>query len=1173
MKRWIPIFGLFLLGAILLPAEALAQGVTTATVRGQVVDRDGQPLPGANVISIHQPSGTKYGASTDANGRFTIPNVRVGGPYQITASFVGYQSQREAGLRLELGETRRLQFTLREQTAELSGVEVIAERGAVFDQERTGISNNISEEEIDAAPTLDRSIADFARLTPQAYVANDDDDGAAISIAGQNNRYNSIFIDGAVSNDVFGLAATGTDGGQAGATPISIGAIEQFEVDISPFDVTQSFFAGGAINAVTRSGTNEYRGSFFYERRGDEVGGIGFAESLPGEEAFPEFSDDRYIVNVSGPIIKDKLFFFANADIRRSSSPQPFADGGFSGYRGANINSQSDVDEFVSFVEETLDFNPGSFQGNASTVDSDKFFGKLDWNINENHRLSARYNYSQTDNIDAFGSDNNSLNFSSRFEVFPNTTQVGALELNSTFGNRFANKLILSYKNVEDDRGTNVSTPFPTINVDDGPAEIQFGAEPFSTTNLLEQEVFTLTNNFNVYLGDHTLTVGTHNEFYDLNNKFAPFNFGWYFYNSVEDFRQSACAATENPGSISGCSQFGPNPDPANVFVLRGFSLRADDPNTPEFEENIGDNADITGQFNSIIVGGYIQDEWQVSDRLRVTAGLRIDVPKVLDDPPFADPSEAVVPDDPAINPLNSTIPAISRYYRMDGVAPGQVPDANLHWAPRLGFNFDAFGDQRTQVRGGLGVYTSRQPFVWFGGMFLNNGTNTGEVGSFGPNPLRPDPSNGLTVADTDGRDPSSLIPAGRLEMFQQDYLLPRFLRYALGVDQQLPLGFVGTLEGQYTNTLQNITVTNVNLLPANESLDGPDNRPIWAPDQYDRASVAQFSDGQFIDGRYSNIHRVGNTSRGYSYDITARLRKVFEEVGGLRNAIATDVSYTWGESWVVNDATSSQLNSIWDGVEHVNGANNLGLSRSDFSIGHRVLARVNYRQQFGSNFAANLSVIYNGESGRPFSYVIDNSDEMVRENGDTNSLVYVPRNASALTFQDTEIDGLTVTAAQQAAAFEQFISENEYLDQRRGGYAERNADRTPWEGVVDLNLRFEFFGDLIGGRQQKLEVIANIFNFSSMLGEIVGQDSWGDRFAGNSQFRPIQFEGFADEDGGDFTPVYTAEIVEVTDVNGDGTADRFDGAISQDDINSRIITGSTYSSQWQLKLGVRLGF
>jgi hypothetical protein len=1163
------------LAALLWPASAAAQGVTTATIRGVVKDSTGATLPGANVVAVHQPSGSQYGTSTNNEGRYTLANVRVGGPYVIEASFVGYRTKRETGINLSLGESRTVSFTLQEDVEQLGEVEVVARRGGVFDRERTGVSTTITEEEIDNTPNLDRSIADFARLTPQAYVENDDDDGAAISIAGQNNRYNSFFIDGAVANDVFGLSAQGVDGGQTGATPISIEAIEQFEINISPFDVTQSFFGGGAINAITKSGTNQYEGLLIYERRDDA-----FTQDLPGGD-FPAFSNNRYIANFSGPIIKDKLFFFVNAEILRSESPLPF-EGGFEEFNGNNLTSNAAVQDFRNFVDATLGFDPGSFRGNASTLDSDKFLAKLDWNITPTQRLSARYSYTGSENVDAFNSNSFNLNFNGRNEVFPNDTHIAAIELNSAFSNRFANKLIASYKSVVDDRDTNFDRPVPTFDIDDGGATLRAGSEPFSTVNRLEQDVFTLTNNLNVFLGNHTLTVGTHNEFYSLGNAFIPRNFGDYDFDSFEGFQVAACLAADNPDERAECQALDEDPgtpgfqftvppegdEDRNDFLVdfeRSFSLQDDDPTTPEFESVAGDATNAIGAFDALLTGFYLQDEWQATERLRLTAGLRVNFPFILDDPRFAD------------DVFSATLSDIAPYYDFNGARPGDVPNPTPHWEPRFGFNYDVFGDQRTQVRGGVGVFTSRQPFVWQGGMFLNNGVNAGEIDvndvPITELPIRTNPDNFLLPADVPGADLEDNIPSGRLEIFEEDYKLPRFLRYALGVDQELPGGIIATLEGQYTNTLQNILVTNINLLPPNETLDGPDERPIWALDEYDNASVGSNSNRQRIDGRYSNIHRVGNTDRGYSYDVTARLRSTFDEVFGSGSALNTSLSYTYGDARVVNDGTSSQINSIWDGVEHVNGANNLDLSRSDFSLGHRVLAQATYRQVFGKNFAGTFTLLYIGESGRPFSFVIDDSDDMVRELGDPNSLLYVPRTASELTFEETRVQGVTVTPAQQAAALDQFISENDYLSRRRGQYAERNGDRTPWEGVVDLNTEFQVFGDLIG-RQQSLAITLDIFNFSSLLGDIVGQDHWGERFIGFSQFRPIEFQRFVDPDSGDYTPVYEADqVVDVVDTDGDGEPDTFNGAISQDEVFNRLVTGSTFSSQWQLRLGVKYRF
>ena len=1180
MRRWATIPILLLAALIFAPTVTHAQGVTSATIRGTVVDENDEPIPGANIVAVHEPSGSRYGTATNQNGSFTVANVRVGGPYTITVSFVGYQSRRETGVQLSLGETREFDFQLQEQTAEMDEVEVVAEEGAVFSEQRRGISTSISEQEVENTPTIDRSIADFARLTPQAAIGNDNDDGSTISIAGQNNRYNSVFIDGAVSNDVFGLSGTGLDGGQAGSSPISLDAIEQFNIEVSPFDVTQSYFGGGAINAVTRSGTNQFQGSFAFQYRDQNL-----AQDLPGAP-FPDFSNERYVGRLGGPIIEDKLFFFVNFDLKRESSPQPFEGGGFDGFRGNVISgdgAQQNFNDLLGFVQQASggQFNPGNYSvfGQATTVDSDKFFGKLDWNISQDHRLSARYNYSETTNIDAFGGDPETISLSSRNEVFPNTTQIGALELNSTFGNRFANKLIFTYKNVEDNRNTNLNQPFPTIDIDDGQGTIEIGGEPFSTVNFLKQEVFTLTNDFDIFLGDHTVTVGTHNELYDLTNKFVPFNYGWYIFpdqdddgSGIDEFVETVCASAGGgngvPGDFSGTEAFPcpSNPELQNTVFARGFSL---------VDNQIGDATRAEGAFRALNTSLYVQDEWSVSDRLTVTGGLRVDVPIYLDDPAYANPELERVPDDPQLNPRNTTMPAVDQFYDLNGARPGETPDPNLHWAPRFGFNYDAFGDQSTQIRGGTGVFTSRQPFVWPGGMYLNNGTNTGTIDfQFGDQfPFRPNPNNGLTVADISDRTPQDLIPSGRLEMFEEDYLNPRFWRSSLGVDQELPGGFIGTLEAQYTNTLKNVLVKNINLRPANERLDGPDNRPIWAPSEYGRGESEYSEAGdQRIDTRYSSIQRVGNTDRGYAYTLTARLRNTFEGVTTDNSTLSVDASYNYNDSYSVNDGLSSQVVSLWNGIEHVNGANNIGLARSDFSTGHRILGRLTYQQQFLDNIAATVSLIYEGQSGPPVSYVIDNSAQMVREQGESRSLFYVPRTASALTFSPTEVQGLEITPEQQAAAVEEFIQGNDYLSQRRGDYTERNGDRTPWESVVDLNIQVEVFQELLG-RRQSVELTADIFNFSSLVGDLVGQDQWGERFFGAGAVNLTRFQEFENPDDGNYTPEYTAQIIDVADTDGDGTADEFRGAIGQNEVFNEIRTGSTYSSQWQMQLGVRYTF
>ncbi len=430
--------------------------------------------------------------------------------------------------------------------------------------------------------------------------------------------------------------------------------------------------------------------------------------------------------------------------------------------------------------------------------------------------------------------------------------------------------------------------------------------------------------------------------------------------------------------------------------------------------------------------------------------------------------------------------------------------------------------------------------------MYLNNGANTGILAEFGPNEFRPNVENGLTLVDY-GRSPEDLIPSGRLEIFEEDFKYPRVFRTGFGIDRELSYGFTGTLEAQFTKNMDNILVTNINLRPANETLDGPDNRPIYAygfetsdPNVIDQSAT-------LIDDRYQNIHRVGNTSKGYSYDISATLSKQFD------SDLFTSISYTYGDSYTINDGTSSQINSIWDGMEHVNGANNLELSRSDFSLGHRVIANLNYRKEFFNHLATSISIFMDASSGRPFSYTIAGSEDMIGENGGNTALMYIPENAADLAYVGTPSE-----QAAQAEELEAFISSSDYLNSRRGKYAERNGVRGPFEVVLDLKVKQEVFADLLN-RQQKVELTFDVFNFTNLLGEIVGAN-WGKRYTIGGSRSVLRFEEFQDASNGDFTPVYSVTIPE--EVN------------SQEELYNRNIQDSgTYSSRWLAQIGLRYSF
>lgn len=588
-----------------------------------------------------------------------------------------------------------------------------------------------------------------------------------------------------------------------------------------------------------------------------------------------------------------------------------------------------------------------------------------------------------------------------------------------------------------------------------------------------------------------------------------------------------------------------------NPLLLRAYSLADDNPNTGAFEEVVGDGSNAAASFQALKLGFYAQDEWQVNDRLDLTFGVRLDVPTILDDPAAAPDANTCTlvntfqsPDCASVDGLVS---ALGSTHDLRGAQAGEAPNPQFNFSPRIGFNLDVFGDQQTKVRGGVAVLNGRIPYVWPGSQYQNNGVTTGfYVGTptFEPN-VNEQPNYGAT------------IPNGSLHVFSDDFTFPRVLRTSLGIDQQLPGGFVGSLEGQYTNSLQNVKVENVNLRPPNASLDGPgDNRPIWAYGENGTIDTGAST----LDQRYDDVLLVSNTDRGYSYNVTAELTKQAFRVtdGGTLQASA---SYTYGDSYTVNDRNEDTLGSLWDSAENVYGTNQPGLARSDFSLGNRIQLSANYRQELSENFALNASVYYTGVSGRPFSYTIANSEDLTGTASGDNALFYVPESVGDLNLAPiTDGDGSVVrSVAQQRRDLSRFIDNVQSLSDARGLYSERNGDRTPFEGVVDLKFSLEVFGDLVG-QQQKLIVDANVFNFSSLLGDIFNTD-WGERYSVNTRFAPVRFEGFEDAENGNYTPIYQSNL-------GTNNVVR-----DKEDIFDLRTTGTTYSSLYQIQLGVRYQF
>ncbi|MCX6270171.1 MAG: TonB-dependent receptor, partial [Bacteroidetes bacterium] len=780
--------------------------VTTSGITGIVMGSNKETLPGASVMAIHQPTGTNYQTTTDIQGYYHLPNVIVGGPYKLTISFIGYETCQKTDIYLNLGQTSTYHVTLNEKAAALKGIEIIARKYDMFDGNRTGAETYIGTNAIKTLPTIDRSLNDLFRLTPQASIV-----GGGVTIAGVNNRYNSIFVDGAVNNDVFGLSSSGTNGGQLGITPFSTDAIDEFQVAVAPYDVKLSGFAGAGINAVTRRGTNEIKGSAYYFMRNENLTGKkpSGVDSLR-KKADP-FTAQTYGLSLGGPIIRDKFFFFINAEQQRDEIPTSYS---LADYQG---NSKNHPDSLTLLEDKirSYGYEPGKYVNPSQTTKSDKFLIRLDYNLGKKHRLTLRHSYTKGVSVYPYEvSGPVQLVYNANWINFTSVTNSTAFEVNSMFSNRYSNNFIIGYTSVHDDRDPNGAN-FPYVKITDGAGKyIIFGSERYSSANDLKQNILTITDNVEINQGKHTITIGTHNEFYKMYNLFIRESFGRYNFANISQFINGLDKATYS----------------------HSYSL---------VDNVTGDGSKAAADFNAMQLGIYVQDEWKVTRKLSFTGGIRFDIPMFRDNPI-------------EIPQFDTTLAKMEEAgYDLKGAKSGSMPASQPMVSPRIGFNYDPYGNQKTQVRGGVGIFTSRIPFVWPAGAYSNNGMIIGGLSitrdtvAFNPNP------DTQYTAESIGLITKK--PSGEINLFARDFKYPQVFRASLAVDQKLPWwGLIGSTEIIYTKTLNNIILYNLNIRPSTVNLSGgQDTRPIYGSG----GSV------NLIEPRYSGVYLIDNTSNGRGYN------------------------------------------------------------------------------------------------------------------------------------------------------------------------------------------------------------------------------------------------------------------------------------------------------------------
>jgi hypothetical protein len=1032
MKKLLLNLSLTILLAAALVSNAFSQ-VTTSGLKGRIVDEKKEALAGASIVAIHLPSGTQYGVLANEDGRFTISNMRVGGPYQVTISFVGYNQQVYNDINLSLGNVTDMALTLSPSVTSLNEVVVSAGKGNIINSDRTGASINISNETVNSVPTISRGMRDFTKISPLANTS-----GSGTSFAGANNRYNQFSIDGLVNNDVFGLTSSGTNGGQAGIEPISLDAIEEFQINIAPYDVRQGGFTGGGINAVTKSGTNSFKGTAYFFGNNQNFVGKNEPKTNTNVKIATQ-SDYNGGFTLGGPIIKNKLFFFVSGEIARTSYPLANVPGTAT----SNI-STAEIDRIIAVLNRVAPgYDPGSYLDINNETSSNKVLAKINWNISNKHKLILRHSYTYGENISNSRSPN-SMRFYNNGIFFPSTTNSTGLELNSILGNNMSNRLMLGYTTVLDDREP-LGANFPTVLINlSNATSATLGSEYSSVANLLKQKIFSVDDEFSIFKGKHSITIGTHNEFYSFYNLFVQNIYGSYAYKTLANFETVGL-----PGEV------------APTYYAVSYSF---DPTDNPSQSN------GAAKFNAMQLGFYAQDQYQLTNNIQVTGGLRIDVP--------------VFPDSPEPNAAFNTA------YAAQGVATGTLPKTKLMYSPRLGFNWDVFGNKTTQVRGGTGLFTGRVPFVWISNQFTNNGQVNGAY-STGSSASSASPitnpagltfvANPYTQKLAEDFVPPKVASRGAINVVDKNLQFPQVFRTNLAVDQKLPGGIVATIEGIFSKTYNNVNFINLNrqVDPA-FTFTGVDQRPRYVTGR--------------LDANFEEIIKFENTNQGYSYNLVFMLNKQFD------NGFNAQASYTYGKSMDLNSGTSSVAYSNWRYVNNVYGLNDLRLTRSNFDLGSRITGLVSYKKEYMRGLLSTMvSLFYNGQSGQPLSYIY-NGD--MNNDGSSNDMIYIPKTQADINLVPTT-GASPISAADQWTALDAFISKDPYLSKHRGEYAERNAARSPFQHQFDFRVLQEFKVK-IGGETNKLQVSFDILNVGNMLNK-----EWGHSiYASNQQFGLINYGG-----------------------------------------------------------------
>jgi hypothetical protein len=1053
---------LMILSMLLIAAFSGFAQVTGSNIAGTVKSGDNKSLEGASIVAVHQPSGTRYTAVSTKAGVYNILNVRVGGPYKVTISYAGLKSYEENNVFAPLGNTANVDVVLKNDIKDMQAVVVRGAANPILNSKANGASITLGKQVIAVTPTIGRTINDVTKYN--AY-------GNGRSFAGQDSRFNNFTVDGSVFNNGFGLGNQAQAGGRTGSTAISLDALEEVQVNITPYDIKQSGFVGANVNAVTRSGTNDFSGSVYTLWNNRDLAGTKAYSDVANVPKVP-FTSATQGFRVGGPIIKNKLFFFANGEFVKGAKPATDWVANAAGAVGnVSRTTAADLQDLKTFMKDNFKYDLGTLDNFNNEAISKKYLLRLDYNISDAHKLTIRYSHhdSQSDAIISNSSSGNTAGNGNRqnlataisgqntgYIILDNTRSIVA-ELNSNLKNNVSNQFLVTYNKQIEDRKYRTAL-FPTIDIlSGGSTYTSLGFDPFTPDNKLNYSTFNVTNNTTFIRGKHNITLGASYEHFVSNNLFFYGSNGVWTFNSIADFKTAALAYIANPNLTT-------SPVTANRFNYR-YTL-------------LPDGKKPWQTFKDDIFSVYAQDEFKVSKNFRLNYGVRMDY--------LAITNTATDYGNSYVSSLNFRTPYFSTYK----INTAEMPKSRLYVSPRLGFNWDVFGNKTTQVRGGSGLFLSRMPYVLISNQLGNNGVNIGLINVTGAAtnayPFTLDPTRYKpTTTDV------SLLRGYNLNYSDPNLKFPMNWKSNIGIDQKLPIGgIIASAEFIINRNINALHYIDVNLnYPSLNFAAGPDNRAIFPALDLSGtpATVARN-----VNSTLGNAYVLTNNNVGYSYTATGKLEKpITKNWGGM-------LGYTYGMAYDLS-SVGSTVNA---NTPSIYGQNFLRQGYSDNDLRHRFVGLLSYKLNYGKKFGGGTTFTLGAvsASGGKISYQYSND---ANGDGQFNDLIYVPTADNNILFKDRTVGTRIFSASEQNTVFKDYIAGNKYLNSRKGNYAERNGAQFPWLTRVDFSAEQDFFVSV--GNQGKHNIIrlrVDVLNAGNLVNK-----NWGVGYVSTTT-QPLTYAG-----------------------------------------------------------------